>query len=810
MILGLALSVSVALVTPAATAATNTTSAEAAFIASVVSPAQKAQRKYGVPASVSIAQAILESDWGTSAVAKTAKNYFNTRCGASMTPSQFAALADAQVNKPYVLGAEVAITNPNPTKFDCSELVEWLFGRAGIRITDLAAAQYDATRAVPKGTSAKVGDLVFLRNNPARANGIGHVAVLTEKLPNGDWRIIEARGRAYGVVRSTLSYWKTRSYYAGLRRYAKFVLAGSDGVAASAATIFQVGCTTISSTRYSKFASITDSFAANAVAVTQDSAFKSARSVLTSVPRYVDAIAEVEQPKDPAGYAKKLDKLIDDYELRDYDVVPLTLVLYSGVKGAKVTALQYLLTAAGYTVKASGKYDSATVAAVKKYQSAKKLSVDGEAGPMTLTKLMATLRSGDQGDRVRALHALLGASGYGTNSGATFGATTLASVKEVQKAAGRTVSGLVDANTWAGLFMTLNATIPTITGVAEVGKKLTATGTWGPGSVNLSYQWYRGDSPISGATESTYTVDLADTRSTLKVAVSGSKPTYTTITLASAATATVPLLTMGATPVPTITGTTKVGQTLTAAPGTWAPDGVTLSYQWFRGSAAIPNATEAGYTIQPADLDATLTVKVTGTQDGYVTTTKISAATAKIAKGTLTAATPKIQGTTKVGQVLTAAPGAWAPEGVAFSYQWYRGGAAIANATKSTYTVPAADLNATLSVKVTGKLTGYTTSTKASTATAAIAKGTLTTATPKIKGTAKAGRTLTVVPGTWGPSTVKLAYQWYRGSTAIKGATATTYAVKSADKGHTVSVQVRGTKTGYTTGVKKAGVKIAA
>ncbi|MFT3861970.1 C40 family peptidase [Micropruina sp.] len=175
------------------TAATVSASAKQKFIDKVVSPAQKAQRSYGVPASVSIAQAIVASDWGTSSVSDKANNYFDTRCSASMTAKQFAALADAQVGKPYVLGAEASISNADPAKFDCSELVEWLYGRSGNRITDLAAAQYNATKKVTG--SPKVGDLVFLRNNPARSNGIGHVAVLTKKLSNGDWRIIEARGQ---------------------------------------------------------------------------------------------------------------------------------------------------------------------------------------------------------------------------------------------------------------------------------------------------------------------------------------------------------------------------------------------------------------------------------------------------------------------------------------------------------------------------------------------------------------------------------------------------------------------------------------
>lgn len=137
--------------------------------------------------------------------------------------SEFAMLADLQVGKPYVLGAEASASDPSPAKFDCSELVEWLYARSGNRITDLAAAQYDATR--PVVGEPHVGDLVFLRNNPARSNGIGHVAVITAKLPNGDWRIVEARGRAAGVVRTTLSYWRQRKHFAGVRRLASFYLA---------------------------------------------------------------------------------------------------------------------------------------------------------------------------------------------------------------------------------------------------------------------------------------------------------------------------------------------------------------------------------------------------------------------------------------------------------------------------------------------------------------------------------------------------------------------------------------------------------
>ena len=144
---------------------------------------------------------------------------------APMTAEQFRTMLIAQVGKPYFLGAEASPNDPNPPRFDCSEIIEWAFARNGTPIGDLAAAQYDKTRALKPGESPRVGDLVFLKNNPARWNRIGHAAVITAKLSSGDYEIVEARGRRYGVVRSSLGYWKTRKYFTGVRRFDKFRLA---------------------------------------------------------------------------------------------------------------------------------------------------------------------------------------------------------------------------------------------------------------------------------------------------------------------------------------------------------------------------------------------------------------------------------------------------------------------------------------------------------------------------------------------------------------------------------------------------------
>jgi peptidoglycan hydrolase-like protein with peptidoglycan-binding domain len=685
-------------------------SAKTKFIASMVTAAQKTQRKFGVPASVTMAQAIAASDWGTSSVVAKAKNYFDTPCNASMTAAQFAKLAEAQVGKPYVLGAEAAITNPDPPKFDCSELVQWLYGRSGNSITDLAASQYNVTKKVASGTSPKVGDLVFLRNNPARSNGIGHVAVLTKKRSDGEWEIVEARGRAYGVVKTTLSYWKQRSYYAGLRRYSSFVLVDGDSVTASAAGDYKTKCVTIGSTKYSGFSSMTNSFYANAAAITEDSAYEGARAVLSSVPKLVKAIAKVVKPKDADAYADTLTTLIDTYNLTDYDIVPIGIVLDSGDTGAKVTALQYLLKAAGQSISITGNYDAKTVSVVKKFQKSKKLESDGEAGQYTLTALFATLKSGASGAQVSALNALLDGLGYPVTTGDSFGTATLAAVKSFQTTAGRSATGTADANTWAALFMALDSKTPTISGTTRVGQTLTASvAKWGPGTVALAYQWYRSGTAVSGANQTTYTLQAADAGKAITVVVTGTRTGYTVTSRSSAATKAVESNALSTAPVPTIKGTARVGQELTATAGTWKPAPVTLAYQWLRDGTAIAGATKSTYTVQAADVDARLTVAVTGTKAGYEATTKTSTETEKVAKGALSAKKPVIRGTRNVGVTLKALAGTWSPSGVKLTYQWYRGDAEIKGATKTSYKLTKSDKGKKLTVVVTGAKDGYET-----------------------------------------------------------------------------------------------------
>lgn len=168
-------------------------------------------------------------------------------------------------------------------------------------------------------------------------------------------------------------------------------------------------------------------------------------------------------------------------------------------------------------------------------------------------------------------------------------------------------------------------------------------------------------------------------------------------------------------PVPTISAQRyAVGQTVTAKAGAWSPAGVSLSYQWLRNGSRITGATKSTYTLRSTDLGKRLTVSVTGSVEGADPVVKISKPTVAIARGTLVAPRPAISGTVKKGKTIRVKTASWKPAGVKLSYQWLRNGKSISKATKSSYKVTSKDRGKRISVKVTGKLTGYTTVSKVS------------------------------------------------------------------------------------------------
>jgi hypothetical protein len=78
--------------------------------------------------------------------------------------------AMSKIGRPYVWGAE------GPDTFDCSGLVQWAFGQAGVRMPRVTDQQWVTGPQIPLA-QAQPGDLLFWRNDPTNPGYISHVAI---------------------------------------------------------------------------------------------------------------------------------------------------------------------------------------------------------------------------------------------------------------------------------------------------------------------------------------------------------------------------------------------------------------------------------------------------------------------------------------------------------------------------------------------------------------------------------------------------------------------------------------------------------
>ena len=289
------------------------------------------------------------------------------------------------------------------------------------------------------------------------------------------------------------------------------------------------------------------------------------------------------------------------------------------------------------------------------------------------------------------------------------------------------------------------------------------------------------------------------------------------------------------TSLPTIGGTAREGETLTASNGSWG--GVTpisYAYQWQRcnasGSscASIGSATNQNYVVSHTDVNRTIRVEVTATNaDGK--SQALSAATTAIAPlgGNLPANTkqPNPTGTAQEGQTVKVDSGNWSGlKPITFSYQWQSCTAVnpvctnLAGVTGSSFLIGASQIGSLLRATVTATNSSGNTSVSSNLTSAVIAKAgsPVNTSLPMISGTPSVGQRLQASTGAWtGLSTNGFGYQWTRcnanGSACagISGATGQSYGIGQADNGMAIRVNVVATNSNGSTTASSAALRVA-
>ena len=330
---------------------------------------------------------------------------------------------------------------------------------------------------------------------------------------------------------------------------------------------------------------------------------------------------------------------------------------------------------------------------------------------------------------------------------------------------------------------------PTISGTAEVGETLTA-GTSGISDVDglanatFTYQWLADEADISGATGSTHTLVAADEGKAIRVRVSFTDDRGNQETLTSETTGTVAARpNSAASGAPTISGTTEVGETLTAdTSGISDVDGLanaTFTYQWLSSrDTEIDGATSSTYTLTDSDEGKAIKVRVNFTDDRGNQETLTGAATPAVEARPNSTATgePTISGTLQVRETLSASTSGIADTdglaNVSYSYQWIRNdGSAdtdIQDTTGSSYTLVDADEGKTIKAKVSFTDDAGHEEALTSAATAAVEARPNSTATgePTISGTVQVRETLTAntsgIADTDGLANVSYSFQLHR------------------------------------------------
>ncbi|MEU2134641.1 peptidoglycan-binding protein [Streptomyces sp. NPDC018352] len=130
---------------------------------------------------------------------------------------------------------------------------------------------------------------------------------------------------------------------------------------------------------------------------------------------------------------------------------PAWPILSNGTTGANVATAQYLLRGHGYDISVDSDFGPATENTVVAFQEFKGYAADGVIGAETWPGLIVTVREGSSGDAVAAAQSALNKYGYGLAVDGQFGPATASAVISFQSDKGLSVDGVIGPETWQNL-----------------------------------------------------------------------------------------------------------------------------------------------------------------------------------------------------------------------------------------------------------------------------------------------------------------------------------------------------------------------
>lgn len=279
---------------------------------------------------------------------------------------------------------------------------------------------------------------------------------------------------------------------------------------------------------------------------------------------------------------------------------------------------------------------------------------------------------------------------------------------------------------------------------------------------------------------------------------------------------------------PSVTGTLKVGKTLSTTNGTWSgTETIEYEYQWQRCDTSqasscedIAGAESSSHVLTAADFGKRLRSIVTAKNDvptfGLVTKESAITSTVGAADGSLpgdnqqAAASISGPGLPQSGDTLTAANWLFNPAAAATSFRWYRCTTTsesscdlVPGVTGASYQLTDADVERRIRVRVVGTNQFGTTTLGFSGPTNTIFPQAATNLVPpSLLGTAQAGQSLVALVGTWKYPGTTYQRQWYRceadgGSCqTLSGEKGAAYTLTAADVGRRLKAEVTADSNG--------------